>query len=141
MILYYTDYILYCILNLKHFFVKWGGGYSTLCDLQDHLRSKMGLRMESEHQKTMIWYLTWLFFIYFIFWPLEVIDIWSSQPPGLSEIKKRSKNAIRTPKKTFELIPNITHLIEYFDLFWGRYRREAKLEVGYMCQYQHMIMG
>ena len=34
--------------------------------------------------KSMIWYLTWLIFIDFIFWPPEVFDIWRSRPPGSS---------------------------------------------------------
>ena len=35
-------------------------------------------------KKPMIWYLTKLIFIDFIFWPPEFIDIWRSRPPGSS---------------------------------------------------------
>ena len=137
----------------------------------------------------MIWYLTWLIFIDFIFWPPEVIDIWRSRPSWSSEVKNGSQNRIGTPKNLwfdtshdlFSLISyfdlrrslifgghdlqdhlrlkrglrmesehqkiydltshDLFTLLSYFDLFRGRYWREVKLEVGYMCRYQHMMYG
>ena len=49
-------------------------------------------------KKSIIWYLTWLIFIAFIFWPPGVSKFWRSQPPGSSEVKNGSQNGIGTPK-------------------------------------------
>ena len=65
----------------------------------------------------MIWYLTRLIFIDFIFWPPEVIDIWRSWPPGPSEVIKGSQNGIGTPKNLwFNTSHDPFSLILYFDL-------------------------
>ena len=57
-------------------------------DPQDHLRSKRGLWMESEHQKIydLIPHMT--YFQWFHIWPPEVINIRRSRPPGSSEVIK-----------------------------------------------------
>ena len=86
-------------------------------DLRDHLRSKRGLRLESEHRKTYDLIPRMTIFIDFIFWPPEVINIWRSPPPGSSEVKKGSQNGIGTPKKlSFDTSHDLFSLISYFDL-------------------------
>ena len=59
-------------------------------DFQDYLSSKRDLRM--------IWYLTWLNFIDFIFLPPEVIDIWRLSTFISSICRKGPPNEIGTPK-------------------------------------------
>jgi len=85
-------------------------------------------------------YLSMFLFIDYIFWPPMVIDIWRSRPPGSSEVNQGSQSGIGTPKNLcFDTSHDPFTLISYFDLFRGRYWMEVKLEVGYMCQYQHMM--
>ena len=85
--------------------------------LQDHLRSKTGIRMESEHKKTydlkLIHHMT--YFIEFILWPPEVSKFW--RPPGSSEVKKEYQNGIGTPKNLwFDTSHALFSLILFFDL-------------------------
>ena len=77
-------------------------------------------KMESEHQKT--YDLMPHIFFDFIFWPPEVINIWTQKVKCLQDhvrSKKGDQNGIGTPKN---LWVNTSHdvfsLIGYFDHFW-----------------------
>ena len=68
-------------------------------------------------KKPVIWYLTWLIFIDFVFWHPEVIDISRSHPAGPSEVIKGSQNGIGTPENLwFDTSHDPFLLISYFDL-------------------------
>ena len=73
--------------------------------VQDHLCSERELRMEWNHLKTYVWYLTCLIFIDFMFKPPEVTTsriIWG---------QKGYQNFIETPKKSmiWNQTSNMTH--------------------------------
>ena len=66
--------------------------------------------------RTLIWYLTRLIFIAFIFWHPEVGKFWSSRPPGSSEVIKGSQNEIGTTKNLwFDTWHDPFSSITYFD--------------------------
>ena len=91
-----------------------------------------------------IWYLTWLIFIDFIFWPPEVIDFWRSNASMIIWGQKKGyQNGIGTPKN-FDLITHMTyfhwfHILTYRDkhilevttsrIIWGQEIR------GYMQKF------
>ena len=56
----------------------------------------------------MIWYLSWLVFIDFIFWPPKIINIWRLRPPGSSEIK-RGIRMESEHQKIYDLIPHMAY--------------------------------
>ena len=98
-----------------------------------------GQNMKSEHQKTydLIPHMTHFHGFHILtyrgHWYLEVkttMIIWG---------QKGSQNGIRKPKSLwFDTSRDPFTVISYFDLSRGRYWREVKLEIVYMCQYQHM---
>ena len=66
--------------------------------------------------RTLIWYLTRLIFIAFIFWHPEVGKFWSSRPPGSSEVIKGSQNEFGTTKNLwFDTWHDPFSSIKYFD--------------------------
>ena len=46
-------------------------------------------------------------------------------------------------QKTFDLIPHMTyfHCFHILTIFGDHYRREVKMEVGYLCLNQHDLCG
>ena len=84
-------------------------------DLYDDLRLKRCLRMESEHPKPVIWYLSCLFSLSSYFDLQRSFISEGPRPPGSSEVKKGSQNRFGTPK-TCDLIPPMTHF-HWFHIF------------------------